>query len=126
MTYQRNRPYVSANRPRSNAPAPARGFTAGLAPPHAAAKHPDEMVLGHRFGEEITLADVAADALQPIGLAGRLDTLGYGFQAEAHGQLDDGLTQPAVDLVGVAISDVGAIAGSVNTASSRLIMLGVQ
>src|SRR5690348_14096082 len=74
---------------------------------HAAAEQVDERLLRHRLGEQIALADIAADALQLMALVGALDAFGHGLELEALGQLDDGLAQPGVDLVDMAIGDVG-------------------
>ena len=51
---------------------------------------------------------------QPIALSLSLsalvfDALGHGHQLEALGELDDGLAQPAIDLVVVAIADIAAV-----------------
>ena len=76
---------------------------------HAAAERADELGLRHRLGEQIALADVAADALQLVALVRGLDAFGDGLEAEALGQFDDGLAQAGIHLVQVAIGDIAAV-----------------
>src|SRR5262245_35986571 len=48
-----------------------------------------QLVDGHRWAEEVALAELAAEALQQVELLGRLDPFGHQLESELAGELDD-------------------------------------
>ena len=69
----------------------------------------EEVLLRHRLGEQVALADADAEALQLVALVRGLDAFADRLEAEPPRQLDDRLEQAFLDLVTMAVGDVGAI-----------------
>ena len=77
----------------------------GLARPGALAQQRDEALLRHRLAEQEALAVVAAHADQRHRVGRLLDADGDRDAAEIVREVDHGLAQRRIDLVGAAVGD---------------------
>ena len=75
----------------------------------ALAHHGKKLRLGHRLGEQIALPDMAAECLQFVTLMDALDAFGHDREIEALAEFAKNLAQPGIDLVDMAVADIGAL-----------------
>src|SRR5512134_2535642 len=75
----------------------------------ALAQKRNETLLRHRLAQQISLAVVASHAHQCQGVRGLFDADRDDIAAETVSEIDDGLAQRSVDLVGAALGDEGLV-----------------
>src|SRR5262245_36955688 len=99
-----------ALRARKKSTAPRLRFAAHSPIAHQPPSHDsDQLELGHWPGEQVALADIAADRLELMAFVRGLHAFGDGLKPKTLAKLDDGLAQAGTDPVDMAVGDIAAV-----------------